>query len=487
MSIFRIIFKLLPLIFHMAKNEAIARIFYEIADILELQKVQWKPQAYRKAARSLESLGLDVEEIYIKKGIKGLMEIPGIGDALAKKIIEFIEKGKIKEYESLRKTLPKSFYSLLEIPGLGIKRAKFLYDSLKIKSIKELEEASKKHKISKLQGFGEKSEQDILKGIEFIKSSGKEERKLLGYVLPIAREIENKLKSLKEVEKIDVAGSIRRMKETVHDIDILVQTSASKKVIDFFTSMNNVSRILAKGSKKAAIITQEGIQADVRVIDKESYGAALLYFTGSKEHNIDLRKIAIKSSMKINEYGLFKLSKNKEEKIAGETEESIYKKLGMSYIEPELREDTGEIEASIKNKLPNLIKQKEIQGDFHVHSKWSDGSDSIERMSKESEKLGHKYIAISDHAGKLAIARSINEKEIFQRNKEIDKLNEKLKIKILKSAEVDILADGSLSMPDKILKQATSLCSLKALSLLFFHHGMPLLPYLVFVLQFLSF
>ncbi|MEM2933074.1 MAG: helix-hairpin-helix domain-containing protein [Candidatus Pacearchaeota archaeon] len=323
-------------------NSEIAKIFFEMADILEMQNVQWKPQAYRRAAKAIDSLREDVEEIYRNYGLKGLKEIPGVGENLAKKIVEFIKTNKIKAYEKLKASIPAHVAELSQIPGIGPKKIKKLYQILHIKTLKDLEKALKQHKIAKLPGFGEKSEKAIIESLKI----KKEKRRPLEEVLPIANSIVKKLKKSGVVDKIDVAGSIRRKKETVRDIDILVTSENPKKVMDVFTTLPEVSKVLAKGPTKSAVILKQGIQADVRVVPEESYGAALMYFTGSKEHNIKMREIAMKKGYKLSEYGLFDRKTGK--LLASKTEEEIYNKLGMNYIEPHLRENKGEIEDAMK-------------------------------------------------------------------------------------------------------------------------------------------
>lgn len=429
------------------KNQEIAKIFYEMADILEMQGVNWKPVAYRKAARALESLSEDIEEIY-KKG--KLQEIPGVGEALAKKITEYIETGRIHKYDELKKTLPKGITKLMEIQGLGPKKVKTLYKKLGIKSVKDLERAAKQHKISKLPLFKEKSEENILKGLELYKHG--EGRTLLFFILPIAEGIVNQLKSLKEVDEAIAAGSLRRRKETVRDIDILVISKNPQKVMDFFTTLPSVKRVLAKGSTKSSVIIKEGTQVDVRVVESASFGSALMYFTGSKDHNIALRGIAIKKGYKLSEYGLF-LKKN-DRMIAGKTEEEVYKKLGMSYIEPELRENMGEIDAAIHNRLPSLVKEKDVKGDLHIHSKYSDGSDSILDIANCCKKLGYNYINISDHSKSQKIAHGLEENELMKKIEDVKKVNKQVRgIKVFCGAEVDIKVDGSLDYDDDVLEK----------------------------------
>ena len=428
------------------KNQEIAKIFYDIADILEIQNIQWKPRAYRKAAQSIESLSEDLEYIYKTEGIKGLREIPGIGEALSKKIIEYIQTNKIKEYEKLKKQIPKHLSELIEIQSLGPKRTGILYKKLKIKSPKELEKAIRQHKISKLKTFGIKSEENILKGLKLFKKG--KERTLLGIALPLSKQIESKLKTLNQVDQVITAGSIRRRKETIKDIDILitVKTKNTKPIMDFFTSMPEVSRILAKGNTKSTVILKNNMQVDVRIIDNSRFGSALQYFTGSKEHSILLRKIAIKNNLKLSEYGLFKNNKL----IASKTEKDIYNKLVMHYIEPELRENTGEIQASFKNQLPKLINLKDIKGDLHIHTNYSDGNNSIKEIANAAKKLNYKYICISDHSKGIKIANGLSEKLLKKQWKEIDSI--KTEIKILKSIELNIKSDGTLDYKNSILK-----------------------------------
>jgi len=424
-------------------NQKLAEIFYEIADILEIKKVQWKPAAYRNAARAIENLPEDVEEIYKKEGKTGLEEIHGVGEAISKKIVEYIETGKIKKLEELRKTIPKGVVEMMKVQGIGARKAVKLYEELGIKSVKELEKAAKKHKIKELEDFREKTEENILEGIEFMKKRGK--RVLLGMALPVAKSIVDELKKVEGVKEAIAGGSLRRMEETVGDIDILV-VSENSKVADYFTKMDRVKRILAKGDTKSAVVLKDNIQVDLRTINPESFGSALQYFTGNKSHNIKLRNIAIKKGYKLSEYGLFKGKKQ----IAGKTEKEIYNKLGMQYIEPEMRTETGEIELALKKKLPRILDYKDIQGDLHVHTKWSDASNTIEEMAKQAKTLGYKYVAITDHAG--STIKHIPEKQLIKQIKEIEKINIS-GIKIFKGAEVDIKRDGSLSLSDPTLRK----------------------------------
>jgi len=322
-------------------NSKIAELFYEMADILEIKNVAWKPQAYRIAAQTLESLGENVEDVYVSGGIKELEELPGIGEGLAKKIIQYIEAGKIEEHEKLKKSIPAGIYEMMKIPGVGGKKASLFYNKLKIKDIKELESAAKRHKLIGLPGFKEKAEEKILEGIEIMK--GEKGRILLREAEAIAKSIIHELKKLEEVEGAIPAGSLRRKKSTIGDIDIVVKTEKPEQVLKKFVKMNFVKDVLGAGKEKAIVITKQGIQADARVFTKEEFGAGLLYFTGDKGHNIWLRKIAIKKGWKLNEYGLF--DKKTGKRIAGKSEEEIYRKLGISKV-PKPEERIGEIKYS---------------------------------------------------------------------------------------------------------------------------------------------
>ena len=319
-------------------NEKIAEMFYEMADIYEIQEVQWKPRAYRMAARSIEGLTFDLQYLYKKGGIKALEEIPGIGVNLANKIIEYIKTGHIKEYEKLTKGIPSGLKKIMDIPGMGPKRSYILFKKLKIKSVADLKKAIAEHKIRRLKGFGEISEENIEKSLGLKKAH--KNRWPLKFALSSANKIVNELKKLRAVERIIVAGSLRRKEETIGDIDILVISKKPVVVMDRFTTLPYVKRVIAKGPTKSEVVLKNGMQADVRVVESKSFGAALQYFTGNKQHNIALRRIAKKKGYKLSEYGLFKDSKI----IAGSTEEEIYNKLGLRYIKPEERKNQGEIE-----------------------------------------------------------------------------------------------------------------------------------------------
>lgn len=428
--------------FHVAgKNQIAAKIFYEIADFLEIQGVQWKPVAYRRVARAIESLNEDVEEIYKRGGIKALKEIPGVGENISKKLEEIITTGKLSYHERLKKEFPFDIESLTEIPGLGPKKAKKLYDALKVKNREELKKAAEEGRVRKVEGFDAKSEENILKGIALLERT--KGRVLLGYAFHEINSIIEKLKSKTPVRRISAAGSVRRMKETIGDLDILVTSEQPEKVMEYFTSMPEVESVIARGTTKSAVLLKSGLNCDLRVVSDEEYGSALQYFTGSKEHNIALRKIALSKGMKLSEYGLFKDGK----RIAGREEEDVYKALGLQWTPPELRENWGEIEAAQKGKLPNLVQLNDIKGDFHAHTDWSDGSNTIIEIAIAAEKLGYEYLAITDHAGNLKIAGGLDEKRLAEHSAAVEAAEKNANgIRLLKGAEVDINKDGSLAV-----------------------------------------
>ncbi len=431
------------------KNQEIAKLLYRLADILEIKKVEWKPRAYRRAAQAVETLSYDIEEAYSKNGIKALMEIPGVGQGIAEKIEEYLKTGKIKEIKKLSKKLPVGLEQLLEVMGLGPKRIAFLYDKLKIKNVKDLEKSAKQHKIAKLSGFGLKSEENILEAIGYMQQSSK--RALLSTALQTANGLVSGLRKLKEIKNLEVMGSLRRMKETIGDIDILVTTSKPKIIMERFVSLPEVSKIIAKGETKTTVILNNGMQADVRVVPNECFGAALQYFTGNKEHNIMTRQIGIKKGFKLSEYGLFDRKSGKRVAVS---EEEIYRKLGLKWMEPELREARGEIEAAKIGKLPKLVSVKDIKGDLHMHTDWSDGANSVVEMAEEAKKKGYEYIAITDHSKTTAVANGLDERRLKEQFKEILKARAKVKgVKILWGTECDILANGELDFPDDVLKK----------------------------------
>jgi DNA polymerase (family 10) len=428
------------------RNTDLAQIFRKIALFLDMQGVQFKPRAYEKVAYALEALEEPVAEIYRRGGVKALREIPGVGEAIAEKIEEIVKTGKLGYYEELKKETPVDVGELTAVEGVGPKSVKVLYEKLGVKNVADLERAARAGKIRNLPHFSEKTEQKILKGIEFLKQGSG--RFPLGSVLPLILEIEQRLRKLPEVTEVVVAGSARRRKETIGDADLLAISKKPEKVIEFFVSMPEVIHIHGQGTTKSMIKLTNGMDVDLRVVEKESFGAALNYFTGSKDHNVALRRIAQNKGLKLNEYGLFRGTKQ----IAGKTEEDLYKALGLVYIAPELRENQGEIEAARNGKLPNLIGYDDLRGDLQTQTTWTDGSNSIEEMAAEAKRLGLEYIAITDHTKSLAMTGGSDEKKLLKQMAAIDKINQSLKgIKVLKGAEVNINKDGTLDIKDEVL------------------------------------
>lgn len=432
-------------------NLDIARIFAEIAEILEIKgENTFKIRAYRRAAMTIESLTQDLKVIAERGGVKELKKIPGVGDAIAKKIVEIVETGDCKRHLELRREVPPSLLELLAIPRVGPKTIARLHAELGISSIEELEEASKSHKLERLPGLGTKVEENILKGIAQYRSY--KGRVLLSKALPYAESIVNELKKQKVVDIITIAGSLRRMRETVGDIDLLVVSNSPQAVMDAFTGLDGVEEIVAKGETKSSIVLT-GMDVDLRVVSADSFGAAAHYFTGSKHHNIRIRELGVKNGLKINEYGIFR----GDERIGGKEEEEVFKSVGLAYIPPELREDSGEVEAAKAGRIPGLIEVSDLKGDLHVHTKWSDGKNSIAEMADAAIALGYEYIAVADHSPAVGIAGGMTVEKIAERQVEIDKVNtrfevEGIKFRVLSASEVDIKPDCSLDYPDVILK-----------------------------------
>jgi DNA polymerase (family X) len=434
-------------------NKIIADIFELIATMLTLDEKpnsRFEVRAYQKAALTVGTLQEDVEDIYKKEGKEGLMKLPGIGKGLAEKIEEYIKTGKIKRYEELKKKYPIDMKALTSIEGIGAKKAVALYRELGIKDIPTLKDALEKHKISGLSGFGERSEEVIKKGITLLESS--KGRILLGQALPVAESIINKLIESNLVDKVVIAGSARRMRETVGDIDILALSDKSEKVMDFFSKISEVSDIIVKGPTKTTVALKIGLNCDLRVIPLESFGAALQYFTGSRDHNIQVRTISVNKGYKLNEYGLFTSKGNK--LIPTKSEEDVYEKLGMQYMPPEMREARGEVKLAQERRIPKLVELSDIKGDLHTHTNETDGANTIEEMADAAIKAGLDYFATTNHTKSLTIARGMDEKGFERFFKKVDKLDKSLdgRIKILKGAEIDILKDGSLDLSKECIK-----------------------------------
>ncbi len=427
-------------------NAEIARIFKEYADLLEIKgENPFKVRAYRNAARTIENIGKSLEEL-VKEGYD-LTRLPGIGSDLNQYIQEIVTTGKFSKLQKLKKQIPPSLVDMLSIEGLGPKRIKTLYEKLGIASMEDLRRAAQNGEIEKLPGFGPTLVQKILKGIRLLKKVGhrfkwSEAKEYVEDILTYMGQI--------ELSHLDVAGSYRRKKETVGDLDILATAKDFSEVIRHFVKYPKIKEVVSAGSTRSTIILNNDLQVDLRSVEDESYGSALHYFTGSKAHNIAIRKIAIELGLKVNEYGIFR----GEERIAGKTEEEVYKAVGLCYIEPELRENRGEIEACEAHGLPQLVELKDIRGDLHMHTNYSDGKNSIEEMAKAAKELGYEYIAITDHSRRLTIAKGLDEKRAIEELEQIDRINEKFEdITILKGMEVDILEDGRLDMSDEVLSR----------------------------------
>ena len=428
-------------------NSEIADIFNQMADMLEIKgENPFKVRAYRNGARTIQNLGKSLDDL-VKRGMD-LTKLPGIGADLSDAIVEILKTGKFAKLEKLKKEMPEGLDKLLAIEGLGPKRIRQLYDNFGVTSLEELAKVAQKGDIYRLKGFGPKLVEKILKGVELAKKAGHRFR--FDVAKPFAEELKSYLQSYESVLNVEVAGSYRRKKETVGDLDILVVADNWEAVTEWFVKYEKVKEVVSKGPTRSTVILRNDLQVDLRSVAKESYGSALHYFTGSKAHNIKIRKMAVERGWKINEYGVFEGQK----RLGGESEEELYKLMGMQYIEPELREDRGEVEAAISSKLPKLVKLEDIKGDLHTHSSWTDGHASIKTMAKAAKKLGYEYIAVTDHSRHLSVANGLDEKRLREQMELIDKLNEEIDgITILKGLECDILEDGTLDLPDSVLKE----------------------------------
>ena len=433
-------------------NQEISKILKEMAVLLEMKGVAFKPRAYEKVAYAVESLQEDVREIYKKGGLKAVEDIPGVGKGIAERIEEYLKTGRIKDYDILKKQMPVDIEGLRSVEGVGPKMILKLYKKLGIKTRDQLEKAAKAGKLRSIEGMGEKTEENVLRSIDFLKRSGG--RLVLGFAMPVFRSILKKLSQVEGVQKAEFAGSTRRMQETVGDLDILVISRKPSKVMDFFVSMPEVEAVYGHGETKSSVRLKIGIDGDLRVLPPESFGAAQQYFTGDKFHNILVREMAIKKGYKLNEYGLYKGKKM----LAGKDEEEIYNKLGMAWIPPEIRTSGGEIEAALRQAqgelsgLPHLIGYDDLRGDLQVQTDWTDGEHSIKQMAEAAKKIGLEYICITDHTKSLAMTGGSDEKKLLRQMAEIDKVQKEVPgIKILKGAEVNIMKDGSMDINDETL------------------------------------
>jgi DNA polymerase (family 10) len=428
-------------------NSDVASIFSRIADLLEIEGANtYRVRAYRNAARTVATLSGNIADM-VENG-EDLTELEGIGEDLAGKIEEMAKTGDLEQLEEIEQRVPPGLAELLDISGLGPKRVRALYDELGITNLEELEEAAKQRKIEKLEGFGAKIQQKILDDLE--EARGKEKRTRLDTADELVVPLLDYLRGIEGVQRVEAAGSYRRRQETVGDLDILATGEEGQQIIDRFIEYEDVDEVVSEGKTRSTVLLRTGLRVDLRVVVEESYGAALLYFTGSKAHNIHLRNMALHQDMKINEYGVFR----GEERIAGETEEEIYGLFDMPYIEPELREDRGEIDAAMEGRLPQLVTLDDVRGDLQMHTTASDGHNTLEEMVEAAQERGYDYVAITDHSPRVAVAQGLDAEHLAKRIDEIDELNEKLGgIRVLKGIEVDILEDGSLDLPDDVLSR----------------------------------
>jgi len=433
----------------MNKIDELAQAFTYLAELSEIKgEVRFKVNAYERAAELIRVSGAEILE---KEDIKELRQFPGIGEGIAKKILEFKESGTISKLEELKAEVPIALISLLQVPNLGPKRAKLIYDELGVQNIEELREAAETHRLAELRGLGPKAEQNILDGIEHMENiSG---RLLLHKAYEIQRDICSRMSEALPGLLINPAGSLRRMKETIGDIDLLVGCDDVHLVMNTFLSLPLVGRVLVKGDTKSSILTPEGLQIDLRVVRPQEYGAALQYFTGSQAHNIRVREIAKKAGLKVNEYGVFALEDNR--CIAGDDEEGVYASLGLAYPPPEIRENRGEIEAAILRKLPALLELADIKGDLHSHSDWSDGRDDLEEMRAVAEAHRYRYLAITDHAIGLKIAGGLKKERLLEQVHKIRELNSRgdSPVILLTGSELNIDNDGNIDYDEEVLSE----------------------------------
>jgi len=429
----------------MSYNSRVSGILYAIAEVLTIREDRFRSRAFNTAAQRIVSLTEDIGKI---RDRGELQEIPGVGKGIAAVIEEILDTGESKVLEELEASLPPGIREMMRLEGVGPKTAVRLQRELGVASIDDLAKAAREGRIRGLRGFGERSEANILEAIQDLRS--RQDRFLLGAVLPIIEEIKAYMAESDAVLAVEVAGSARRRRDTVGDLDVLVSSVRPEETADRFVSMPPVARVLSKGSTRSTVVMENLLQVDLRVVPPESYGAALQYFTGSKDHNVKLRTIAVRAGYKLNEYGLF--NRETDEVVAGSDEEGIYKALGMEWMPPELRANRGEIEAAIERELPDLVTLDDIKGDFHIHSTWSDGTASIEEMARKAMSLGLEYMVICDHTKSLYIANGLDEARLREQMAEIDGVNEGLEgFTVLKGTECDILSDGRMDLPASVL------------------------------------
>jgi len=432
----------------LANNADISKALRELGFLTEVEggdNVQFKSRAYYRAADTIANMKENISDLYAQGGAKMLLQIPSIGKAIASKVEQFIKEGRIDQLEELRKKIPINSGELQGIEGLGPKTIKVLYDKLQIRDLAELERSAADGRLRTVPGFTERKEKDILRRIEFFRRG--KGRRLIGEVYPLVKQIESRLLQVDGVRQAIAAGSVRRMRETIGDIDYLVLSDKPEAVLDFFVKMPEVDEIIARGPAKAFVKLADGIDADLLVVPHGSWGSALQYFTGSKEHSVELRRIAIAKGLRLNEWGVFE----GERKVAGETEEQVYNILGLQWIPPEMREDRGELDLARKGKIPKIIEYGSLRGDLQVHTERSDGKASMEQMAVAAREFGLDYISITDHTKSLAFAGGLDEDELLDQANKASELSDRLDMRILSSAEVNIMKDGALDIANNVL------------------------------------
>ncbi len=430
----------------MTQNRAVAQRFALIADLLEIKgESVFRINAYRQAARAVMGLAEDVAAVAARGG---LTDIPHVGKALAEKIAEFLATGTMRAYEELAASLPPGLATLMQVPEVGPKTALLLHEHLGVTTLDELEAAAAAGRVRALPRMGPKTEEAILRGIAMVRRQVA--RKPLGFALPVVEELVERLRAVRGVAQVSSAGSVRRMKDTVGDLDILVTSRAPTRVMSAFIETPGVREVLARGPARSSVVLDEGLQADLRVVEPAAYGAALQYFTGSKEHNVALRERAVRAGLKLNEYGVWRAGGAR--RVAGRNEEDVYRALGLPWIPPELREDQGEIEAAVAGRLPRLIEVADIRGELHVHTTWSDGADSAEEIAAAALAMGYEYVCVTDHSQSLKIAGGVPAARLREHIRQLRALSDRLGIAVLAGTECDIAADGTLDYPDDLLR-----------------------------------
>ena len=427
-------------------NDRVASVFEEVADLLELKEdTFFQVRAYRRVAKEIASLTEDIKDLYVRGHLD---QVPGVGKAIHDKIVEIVRTGELQYLNDLRNEFPAGLLQVMRVPDVGPKTAGRLYKELKVTNLQDLKAAAEQHRIRMLKGFGEKTEENILKGIRYLES--RQGRMLLGYAYPRGRALEEHMRE-RGFDLVSLGGSLRRMKETIGDIDILVGSSEAERAMDAFVSYPQAAEVMLRGETKTSIRLQDGVQVDMRVVSPSSFGAALQYFTGSKEHNVKMRSLANDLGYKVNEYGVFRLSDGS--KVAGETEEGVYEILGMQWMPPEMREDRGEVDLARKGQVPRVVTLSDICGDLHTHSEASDGVDSVETMAIAAEARGYEYLAITDHSHSLTIGNGLSAERLLESMEHVRKVSEAHPtIRLLIGTEVEIDEKGGLDYPPKLLE-----------------------------------